>query len=313
MITSELSKYIKNKSHKLGFEACGIAKAALIPEPEIAHFRSWIEKDFHAEMHYMEKNSEIRYNPGLLVKDCRSIIVVAMNYEPEQKQDSNVPKIARFAYGKDYHGIVREKLRSLLHLINEQGEAVHGRAFSDSAPVAERYWALQSGIGWIGKNHHLIIPQKGSHFILGELMVDKELDYDCPQTNRCGQCRRCIDSCPTHTLTADSGLDTRRCLSYLTIEKRGIFNPVEASMIRNNEWLFGCDVCQDACPWNRFSRVSNIPELQAKPEFIGMNKDDYNNMTEKDFYRIFRGTCLERIGYEGFIRNYTTIKSPAID
>jgi len=303
MTTSELSKFIKNKALELGFEACGIAKATPIPESEIACFNSWLEKGHHAGMDYMERNSEKRYDPGLLVEGCRSIVVVAMNYKPTQKQDPNVPKIAGFAYGKDYHGIIRGKLRSLFQTINEQCTAVHGRAFADSAPIAERYWALQSGLGWIGKNHHLIIPHKGSHFLLGELMVDIELDYDSPQPNRCGHCLRCIETCPTNALTLNSGLDARRCLSYLTIEKHGDFSPWEAFIVGENNWLFGCEICQDACPWNRFSKGNNIRELQAKPEFLSMNRDNYKNMTEKDFRRIFGDTCLGRTGYEGFIRN----------
>jgi len=309
MTVADLSHFIKDQALALGFEACGITKATPLPESETVYFSSWLKQNFHAGMQYIEKNSDKRYNPCLLVGGCCSIVVVAMNYKPTEKQDPKAPKIADFAYGKDYHSLIRTKLNVLLRLINEQGQIVHGRAFTDSAPVAERYWAMQSGLGWIGKNHQLIIPQKGSRYFLGELMIDIELDYDCPQTNHCGSCQRCIDACPTCALTKNSGLDARRCLSYLTIEKHGDFSLQEASTIEKNDWLFGCDICQDVCPWNRFSKESKIPELQAKEEFLSMKKEDYKNLSECDFKRIFGGTCLERVGYKGLIRNLNANKA----
>lgn len=303
MTTSNLSKYVKSQALKLGFEACGIAKASQISESDRLHFHTWIESKNHAEMHYMERNTDKRFDPRSLVEGCRSVIVVALNYEPKVRQKTEAPAIARFAYGKDYHGLIRSKLNTLLQLINETGATTHGRAFADSAPIAERYWANKAGLGWIGKNHQLILPGKGSSSFLGELLVDIDLDYDTPATNRCGVCQRCIDACPTNALSHTSGLNANRCLSYLTIEKKGPFNPMEASLVGESNCLFGCDKCQEVCPWNRFASGNNIPELQPKKEMIFMQRDDFARITEEEFNVLFAGTCLERTGYEGFIRN----------
>ena len=303
MTINDLTLFIKNQALSLGFESCGIAKAAQISDSQIAHYRSWLEKKHHAGMSYMENHSEKRYDPRLLVEGCRSVIVVALNYEPVKKQSPEAPQIAGFAYGKDYHEIIRTKLRTLLQHINDLGLTVHGRAFADSAPIAERYWATQAGIGWIGKNRQLILPGKGSAFLLGELLVDVDLVYDSPVANHCGKCRRCLDACPTKALNETSGLDANLCLSYLTIEKRGPFNHSEASIVGKNNCLFGCDICQKACPWNRFSTGNNIPEFQPKEGFISMKKEDFEKMTEAEFNTLFAETCFERTGYEGFVRN----------
>ncbi|MDD4921727.1 MAG: tRNA epoxyqueuosine(34) reductase QueG [Bacteroidales bacterium] len=308
MTTAELSTFIKDQALKLGFDACGIAKAAPIPESEKAHFRSWIEGKGHAEMQYMEQHSEKRFDPRLLVEGCRSVIVVALNYEPAIKQDPEAPAIAGFAYGKDYHGLIRAKLKSLLQTINNTGQTVHGRAFADSAPIAERFWAGQAGLGWIGKNRHLILPGKGSCFLLGELLVDIDLDGDTPASNRCGQCRRCLEACPSNALNETSGLDANRCLSYLTIEKRGPFNAMEASSVGENNCLFGCDRCQEVCPWNRFSKGNTCPELQPKEGFLSMKRGDFEDLTEDDFNALFAESCLKRTGYDGFLRNMDAIK-----
>jgi len=306
MTTKELSVIIKNEAFKLGFEACGIAKATQIPESESAYYNSWLENKFHAGMDYMTRNSEKRYDPRLLVEGCRSIIVVALNYEPAKKQNPEAPQIAHFAYGKDYHELIRSKLRTLLQRINNQGLLVHGRAFADSAPIAERYWASQAGLGWIGKNRHLIIPGKGSKFLLGELLVDVELDYDSPLKNKCGKCRRCLEYCPTKALNEALGLDTNLCLSYLTIEKQGPFNSLESSLVAQNPYVFGCDRCQEVCPWNRFSTQNTLTELQPKEALLCMKREDFEKMTEVEFMTLFAGTCLERTGYEGFLRNLKT-------
>jgi len=303
MTTGELSTFIKKQALELGFDACGFAKAGPISESAMANYGLWLKGKNHAGMQYMEKNQEKRYNPRLLVEGCRSLIVVAINYNPIEKQGLKRPQIAKFAYGKDYHEIIRTKLRTLLQKINETGQVVHGRAFADSAPIAERYWASLAGLGWLGKNHHLIIPGKGSYFLLGELLVDLELEYDVPLSNHCGKCRRCLDACPTNALNETSGVDANRCLSYLTIEKRGPFNEMEALSVKENNCLFGCDKCQDVCPWNRFASGNSIPDFQPKDGFLSMEREDFEKMTEKDFKDFFAGTCLERTGYDGFVRN----------
>jgi len=303
MTTKELSLFIKNEAFRLGFETCGIAKANQIPESERSKYNSWLEEKFHADMNYMTKNTEKRFDPRFLVEGCRSVIVVALNYEPAIKQNPEAPQIAHFAFGQDYHELIRSKLKTLLKLINNQGFMVHGRAFADSAPIAERYWASQAGLGWIGKNHHLIVPGKGSKFLLGELLVDVELDYDSPLKNYCGNCRRCLEECPTKALSESSGLNASLCLSYLTIEKRGPFNPLETALVGQNNYVFGCDRCQNVCPWNRFSNQNTLTELQPKESLLQMNKGDFEKLTEAEFNTLFAGTCLERTGYEGFLRN----------
>jgi len=308
MTISDLSIYIKDQALKLGFDACGIAKADRISEDAIAHYETWLENKHQADMKYMENHLEKRVDPRLLVENCRSVIVVALNYSPIEKRSPELPHIAEFAYGKDYHDLIRSKLRDLLLQINTQ-RSVHGRAFADSAPIAERYWARQAGLGWLGKNHHLIIPGKGSNFLLGELLVDIDLECDTPMENHCGKCNRCLIACPTNALSRTSGLDANLCLSYLTIEKRGSFNPFEASMVGENNCLFGCDKCQQACPWNRFASGNQTPALQPKNGFLSMKREDFEKMTEVEFKEMFEGSCLERTGYEGFIRNLSANKN----
>lgn len=242
MTTTELTQFIHRQATLLGFEACGFAKAEALPELDRTQVADWLKAEFQGKMSYMERNLEKRLNPQLLVEGCKSVMVVALNYFPSQRPLPNAPKVARFAYGLDYHGIIRGKLNTLLQKIREQGIQVNGRAFSDSAPILERYWAWKAGLGWLGKNQNLIMPKQGSYFLLGELLIDLELDYGMPMENRCGSCTKCIQSCPTKALLGNC-LDARRCLSYLTIEKKGAFSPEEAKMIGENDWIFGCDIC----------------------------------------------------------------------
>jgi len=309
MTTADLSTFIKNQAIKLGFDACGIAKSGQISCSDKKRFQTWLETSYHAEMQYMERNQGKRQDPGLLVEGCQSVVVVALNYEPAEMQDKGAPAIARFAYGKDYHSVIRTKLRILLERINETGITVHGRAFADSAPIAERCWAQKAGLGWIGKNHCLILPGKGSFFLLGELLIDIGLDYDTPMPSRCGKCRRCLDACPTNALNETRGLNANRCLSYLTIEKHGNFNREESAFLSSNNCLFGCDLCQTACPWNRFASANNCPELQPEKRFLTMKRENFENMTKEEFNKWFKGTCLERTGYEGIIRNIRAQKN----
>jgi len=303
MTSVDLSTFIKEQALILGFDACGIARADRISESARAKYQYWLEGKYHASMQYMERNVEKRYDPRLLMDGCRSIIVVALNYSPLKKQNPEAPHIAEFAYGKDYHNIIRGKLKTLLKAIKEMKQTVHGRAFADSAPITERYWAREAGLGWLGKNHHLILPGKGSTYLLGELLVDIDLAYDKPMADRCGKCRRCINACPTKALNEKDVLDANRCLSYLTIEKRGAFNATETRLVSKNNCLFGCDKCQEVCPWNRFSSGNSHSELQPKDGFLSMKKIDFEKMTEANFKTFFAESCLYRTGYDGFIRN----------
>jgi epoxyqueuosine reductase len=302
MTTTDLSTFIKEQALKLGFDACGIARAEMLNQEECTAYHSWLYDHCHGKMHYMEKNLEKRLNPGLLVKNCRSIVVVALNYSPSEVRNIDTALIARFAYGKDYHGIIRGKLQSLLQRINEQGVSAQGRAFSDSAPVAERYWAWKSGLGWRGKNNLLILPQKGSYFLLGELLLDLELESDFPMPSLCGSCNRCLQACPTNALTT-CRMDAKRCLSYLTIENRCSFDLEEAKIVGENDWIFGCDICQEVCPWNRFATPHKTPEFEPSPDFLRMTRSDLEAMDEKSFHQTFQGSCMQRAGVEGLRRN----------
>jgi epoxyqueuosine reductase len=308
MNAHEMTSFIKEEALKLGFDACGIAKAEEISNEHREAIEQWLKNGYQGEMSYMERNQKKRLNPALLVDEAVSVIVVAFNYYHKSAQNRTFPKIAQFACNNDYHPVIRNKLYDLLQKIKDQGLKVKGRAFSDSAPVAERYWATQAGIGWIGKSHHLIVPGKGSNFLLGELILDFELAYDQPFRERCGNCNRCISACPGGALSAAQGLNSNLCLSYLTIEKRGKFSEEESALCGKNGYLFGCDICQDVCPWNRFRKEQENPDLQPVQEILSAEWDELENMTKEYFKKKFENTCLSRSGLEGLQRNLEAIK-----
>ena len=301
MIKSELTQYIKAEALRLGFDVCGIAKAQAV-ESSIAGFCDlWVKDGYNGTMGYLERNCDKRYNPTLLVEGCRSIIVVALNYAPSQA----IEGISHYAQGEDYHKAVKERLFLLLKSINGKVPC-NGRPFCDSAPVLERYWAVQAGLGWIGRNHQLIIPQKGSYFFLGELLIDAELDYDRPfEQNHCGECRRCIESCPTGALD-ERCFDARKCLSYLTIEHRGELPENIGEKMGN--CFYGCDRCQIACPHNRFAKPNSTPELQPTPELLQMTTERWRSLTKEEYDRLFKKSAVERCGYEQLMRNIKECK-----
>lgn len=301
MTREELTAHIKAEALRLGFDMCGIAKAESVALETCTKYSSWIEDGKHATMHYLERNCEKRFNPTLLVEGCRSIICVAMNYAPKQQ----VEGIADYAQGKDYHKIVKDRLYLLLQSINSICKA-QGRAFCDSAPVLERYWAVAAGIGYIGRNRQLIIPGKGSKFFLGELMIDIELCYDTPlQREFCGNCSKCIDNCPGKALS-DKGLDANRCLSYLTIEHRGEL-PENIGETMGN-CFYGCDRCQTVCPHNRFATPNSILELQPNEALLQMEKQQWHTLTKQAYDKLFDGSAVERCGYEQLVRNIAALK-----
>jgi epoxyqueuosine reductase len=302
MTTTELSLFINEQSRLLGFDACGFARAEALPETEHTHFLDWLKEGRHGEMNYLSRYLDIRMDPRLLVDGCRSIVVVALNYFSLLEQPPGSPKIARFAFGSDYHGLIRAKLKTLLTRIREQGIEVNGRAFSDSAPIAERYWAWKAGLGWKGKNQQLLLPGKGSFFLLGELVLDLELEYGIPMESRCGTCTRCLESCPTQALH-ENHLDASHCLSYLTIEKKEPFSVKESKTVGESTYVFGCDICQEACPWNRFASPNTTLELQPSKGFLALDENGFRQLTPATFKTIFSGTCLERIGLEGLLHN----------
>ena len=301
MDKAELTLYIKSEAERLGFDICGIAKAEAVPNDVVGAYNNWITHEHHGTMHYLQRNCDKRFNPTLLVDGCKSIVVVVLNYYPSNPVDG----IASYAIGKDYHKIVKDKLHTLLNNIN----AVHpvkGRAFCDSAPVLERYWAVKAGIGWIGNNRQLVIPHKGSYFFLGELLIDTELEYDTPfMANHCGKCRKCIENCPTGALSND-GFDARKCLSYLTIEYRGELPEDIGKKMRNN--FYGCDCCLKACPHNQFSTPNNTPEFKPSDELQKMNINKWQKLTIEQYNILFEESAVERCGYEQLMRNISAIK-----
>lgn len=294
---------IKAEAHRLGFDACGIAKTSeVLDAPFLA---KWLEEGCAAEMQYMHNHFEKRTDPRLLVEGCKSLIVVALNYYPAVKQPEEVPQFSYYAYGKDYHEVVKEKLRELYEYINREIAPVTGRMFTDSAPVLERYWAVRAGLGFIGKNTQLIIPGKGSYFFLGELIIDLELEPDTPVNLSCGNCTRCLDACPPNALTPRR-LDARRCISYQTIENKGEIAPATASVLQNR--IYGCDICQQVCPWNRFATPNRTAEFQPSEAFLALDKERLNSLTEEEFKVIFRHSAVKRAGYKGLKRNLQAIK-----
>lgn len=301
------SEEIKQYAVSLGFDACGICRADDSGQKEA--YMSWLAENGHAGMDYMERNIDKRMDPRLLVPGARSIISVALNYYPSKRLPADVPQFAYYAYGRDYHYIVRDKLSRLFEFICSRFPGVNGRCFSDSAPVLERFWAARAGLGFIGKNTLLIIPGKGSFFSLGELIVDLELEYDSPVTQNCGKCRRCLDACPTGAIERPHYLNANRCISYQTIENRGDIAEDIWPLLGNN--VYGCDICQKVCPWNRKAVPHETPELMPSEEFLSLDLQRLQEMDEEVYRRIFRKSAVKRAKYVGLKRNVAAIsKNP---
>jgi len=293
---------IKAEAKKLGFMFCGIAKAGFLEE-EAPKLEKWLKNNMHGEMQYMENHFDKRLDPRLLVDDAKSVISLGLNYFTENEQvDPSAPKISKYAYGEDYHYVIKDKLKQLLNFINEQIGEVSGRAFVDSAPVLDRAWAKKAGLGWIGKNTNLINKKAGSFFFLAELIVDLELEYDIePTADHCGSCTRCIDACPTDAIVAPYVVDGSRCISYLTIElKNEIPNEFKGKM---DNWMFGCDICQDVCPWNKFSVLHQEPSFNPHPELLGIDKREWEDITGEIFQKIFKNSAVKRTKFAGLKRN----------
>lgn len=308
MLTSiSIKDKIKAEASRLGFFVCGFARAEPVSEAMRRHYLGWLADGRNADMAYLGNNLDKRFDPRLLMPGVKTIVVVAQNYFPARRLPEGEPQIADYALGLDYHDIVKQKLRQLAATV---GIADY-RAFVDTAPVLERYWAVRAGLGWIGKNQQLIIPHAGSEFFLGELFVTVELPPDEPLPNRCGTCHRCVDACPTHALSLPATcvegygditrFDARLCLSYQTIENRGELTvDAKAAM---GDTFYGCDRCQRACPWNRFAKPSTEPLLQPREELLAMTRQKWGNLTEEDYRRLFKGSAVKRAKYEGLMRN----------
>lgn len=291
------SERIKAEAHALGFFACGVAKAEIVDDNNSNIFRHWLDAKGYADMDYMARNVDKRLDPQQLMPGVKSIVCVALNYAPATRMPHEELQFAAYALGKDYHDIVKSRL----HALAERLEINNNRAFCDTAPVLERYWASRAGLGWLGRNHQLIIPHAGSMFFLGELFLDITLEYDSPIKSRCGTCRACIDSCPTHALCPDGTFRSSRCLSYQTIENRGDIPSDIAACMGN--YVYGCDRCQDACPWNRFAQPTNDPLLMPEPDLLGMTRNDWRQLTVEQYRSLFKGSAVKRAKYEGLMRN----------
>ena len=301
------TELIKNEAKRLGFISCGISRAEFL-EDEAPRLEKWLKMKMNGEMKYMENYFEKRLDPTKLVDDAKSIISLTYNYYPEDLQNKEAPKVSKYAYGMDYHYVIKEKLNFFLTFIKDKIGDVHGRAFVDSAPILEKAWAAKSGIGWVGKNSNLITKQVGSFYFLAELIVDLDLDYDTIESDHCGQCTACIDSCPTEAITEPYVVDGSKCISYFTIELKE--NIPQEFKGKFDDWVFGCDVCQDVCPWNKFSKPHKEPLFQSSSELMKMSRDEWNEITEETFNKIFKDSAVKRTGYKGLTRNLNFIKSP---
>lgn len=300
------SERIKKRAFELGFGNCGIAKAEFLEE-EAKHLETWLQKGMQGKMTYMENHFDMRLDPRLLVDGAKSVISLTYNYFPEEIQQNHSYKIAKYAYGTDYHFVVKDKLKELLNFIQDEIGEVNGRAFVDSAPILEHAWAKKSGIGWVGKNSLTLSKQKGSFFFLAELILDLNLDYDFPiQTDHCGSCTKCIDACPTEAILPNKTVDGSKCISYFTIELKEEI-PAEMSG-KFGDWIFGCDVCQDVCPWNRFSLPHKEEKFKANDDLLNYSKSDWEEITEDVFRKIFAKSPVKRTKFEGIKRNINFVK-----
>ena len=300
--------YIKKCALALGFESCGIAKAQKLDD-DARRLENWLNQGKHGTMQYMENHFDLRVDPTKLVPGAKSVITLLLNYFPSEQQDLQAPRIAKYAYGNDYHEVIRTKLKILLEQIRSKIGEINGRGFVDSAPVLERTWATKSGLGWIGKNGNLINKQQGSFFFIATLIVDIKLDYDdAVAKDYCGSCTRCIDTCPTGAILPGKVIDGSKCISYYTIELKDQLMPGELKNNFNN-WMFGCDVCQDVCPWNRFSKPTNEIMFKPIPEILNLSTSQWEEMSEETFKIVFKNSPLKRSKFAGIKRNLQFIKT----
>lgn len=305
-LKASYTNLIKTEAKRLGFLSCGISKSGFLEE-EAPRLEKWLNKNMNGQMKYMENHFDKRLNPTLLVEDSKSVISLLLNYYPsEEQEDKTAPKISKYAYGNDYHYVIKHKLKSLLHFIQDEIGEVSGRAFVDSAPVLDKAWAAKSGLGWIGKHSNLLTQQIGSFYFIAELIIDLDLEYDLATTDHCGSCTACLDACPTEAITEPYVVDGSKCISYFTIElKENIPSEFKGKF---DDWMFGCDICQDVCPWNRFSKSHNEPLFNPHPELLSMTKKDWEEITEDTFKKVFQKSAVKRTKYSGLKRNINFLK-----
>lgn len=300
-LATQHSQLIKDHAKRLGFLSCGISNAGFL-EDEAPHLEQWLRQGHHGSMAYMERNFDKRLDPTKLVPGAKSVVSLLYNYFPKESQtDTSAPKISKYAYGKDYHVVIKDKLHELMQVLQEEIGEIQGRVFVDSAPVLDKAWAAKAGLGWIGKHTNLISKQAGSFYFIAELIIDLPLEQDAPVTDHCGSCTACIDACPTQAIVEPYHVDGSKCISYFTIELKEAI-PQEFKGQFDN-WAFGCDVCQDVCPWNRFSTSHQEPQFEPSAELLQMSKDDWHEITEAVFDRLFAESALQRTQFSGLKRN----------
>ena len=284
---------------------CGIAQASFLEE-EAPRLETWLKQEMHGKMGYMENHFDKRLDPTKLVEGSKSVVSLLLNYYPEEQQNPDSYKLSKYAYGTDYHYVIKDKLKELLQVIRDEIGEVEGRAFVDSAPVLDKAWAAKSGLGWIGKHSNLLTQQVGSFYFIAELIIDLELEYDHATTDHCGSCTACIDACPTEAIVEPYVVDGSKCISYLTIELRD--NIPSGFKGQMDDWMFGCDVCQDVCPWNRFSKPHSEPLFNPHPELLDMTKKDWEEITEETFKKVFKKSAVKRAKYEGLLKNINSLR-----
>lgn len=297
------TKQIKDIAYELGFMFCGVSKADFLDE-EAPKLEKWLQEGKHGKMQYMENHFDMRLDPRLLVPSAKSVVSLIYNYFPSQTQRTDSFKISKYAYGQDYHFVLKEKLKQFLEQIRIQVGEVDGRVFVDSAPVMDKAWAKKAGLGWVGKNSNLIHPKKGSFFFIAELIIDLELTPDGPIRDYCGTCTKCIDACPTEAIVKPYVVDGSKCISYLTIELKDEILPKEFAN-KMNDWVFGCDICQDVCPWNRFSNPHTEPLFQANKNLLSLSKGDWKDLSDEFFNELFKKSAVKRTKKSGLMRNIT--------
>lgn len=304
-VRAKYTEMIKAEAKRLGFMACGVSKAEFLEE-EAPRLEYYLENNMHGNMSYMENHFDKRLDPTLLVPGSKSVISLLYNYYPSRIQRSDSYKISKYAYGTDYHFVIKDKLRELMAFIHDSIGEVHGRVFVDSAPVLDKAWAAKSGLGWVGKHTLLLRKQEGSFFFVCEMILDLELEYDTPVTDHCGSCTACIDACPTGAIVEERVVDGSKCISYFTIELRDEIPLSEKGKFE--DWIFGCDICQDVCPWNRFSKSHSQPLFNPHPDLLSMSKKDWEEITEEVFRELFRKSAVKRTKFAGLKRNIRFVK-----
>ncbi|WP_390620514.1 tRNA epoxyqueuosine(34) reductase QueG [Psychroserpens burtonensis] len=305
MNKTQHSQFIKTEAKRLGFLSCGISKAGFLEE-EAPRLEKWLKNNAHGEMRYMENHFDKRLDPTKLVEGSKSVISLLLNYYPSEIQNPESYQLSKYAYGTDYHFVIKDKLKELLQSIQDEIGDVHGRAFVDSAPVLDKAWAAKSGLGWIGKHSNLLTQQIGSFYFIAELIIDLDLEYDYATTDHCGTCTACIDACPTEAITEPYVVDGSKCISYFTIElKENIPLDFKGQF---DDWMFGCDICQDVCPWNKFSKAHSEPLFNPHPELLDMTKKDWEEITKDTFNKVFKKSAVKRTKFDGLERNIKFLK-----